>query len=94
MQLNQFLYVQNAHAWNSDWFMSNHPEALGMKIIHVRYMISGFLISAKYLFNKPAAQAAGADPFRCISTNRQILPIQQNRHNFWISNAIFMPFEI
>ena len=31
--------------------------------------------------NKPAAQAAGADPFRCNFNNRQNLPIQQNRRN-------------
>ena len=30
--------------------------------------------------NKPAAQAAGADPSRCNSTNRQKLPFQQNSH--------------
>ena len=31
--------------------------------------------------NKPAAQAAGADPFQCNSTNKQNLPIQQNCRN-------------
>ena len=32
--------------------------------------------------NKPAAQAAGADPSRCNSTNSQNPPFQQNRCNF------------
>ena len=32
--------------------------------------------------NKPAAQAADADPFRCNSTNTQNPPIQKNHHNF------------
>ena len=31
--------------------------------------------------NKPAAQAAGADPSRCSFTNTQSSPIQQNRRN-------------
>ena len=43
---------------------------------------------------KPAAQAAGADPSWCHCTNRQNPPIQQNRQNFWTSNAIWIPFEI
>ena len=45
---------------------------------------------AKY---KPAAQAASADPFPGNSTNRQNPPIQDNRYNFWTSNAIMMPFK-
>ena len=42
------------------------------------------LFSAETLndkINKPAAQAAGADPSRCSSTNRQSPSIQQNRRN-------------
>ena len=31
--------------------------------------------------NKPAAQAAGADPSRCNFINRQNTPFQQNRRN-------------
>ena len=50
-------------------------------------------VSRKY-FYKPTAQAAGADPSRCNSTNRQNPPIQQNRHNSLTSNAISMPFKI
>ena len=42
--------------------------------------------------NKPAAQAAGADPTRWSSTKRQNPPIQQNRRNFWTSSVIWMPF--
>ena len=42
--------------------------------------------------NKPAAQAAGADPSLWSSTNGQNPPIQQNRRNFWTSIAIWMPF--
>ena len=34
-----------------------------------------------HIVNKPAAQAAGADPSRCNSTNRQNQPIQQNGRN-------------
>ena len=44
--------------------------------------------------NKPAAQAAGADPSRWSSTDGQNPPIQQNRRNFWTSNAIWMHFGI
>ena len=32
--------------------------------------------------NKPAALAAGTDPSRCNSANRQILPIHQNLVTF------------
>ena len=39
--------------------------------------------------NKPAVQAAGADPSRCNSTNRQNSTLQQNCI-FWINDAIFM----
>ena len=46
------------------------------------------------LKNKPAAQAAGADPSWWSSTNGQNPPIQQNCRNFWTSNAIWMPFGI
>ena len=46
------------------------------------------------LKNKPAAQAAVADPSQCNSTNRQNPLIQQNFHNFGTSNAIWMPFKI
>ena len=35
-----------------------------------------------------------ADPSQWSSTNRQNPPIQQNRRNFWTSNAIWMPFRI
>ena len=42
----------------------------------------GMIVLVEYYQNKTAAQAAGADPFRCNSTNRQNPPIQQNRHNF------------
>ena len=38
--------------------------------------------SEVYSENKPAAQAVGADPSRCNSTNRQNSFIQQNRRNF------------
>ena len=34
------------------------------------------------LMNKPAVQAAGADPSRCNSNNKQNPPIQQNWQNF------------
>ena len=34
------------------------------------------------LLNKPAAQAAGADPSQCNSASRQNPPIQQNHRNF------------
>ena len=44
--------------------------------------------------NKAAVKAAGADPSRCNSTNRQNPTIQQNCRNFWTSNVIVMPFEI
>ena len=37
--------------------------------------------------NKPAAQAAGADPFRFNSTNRQNQPIQQNRRNSFMTES-------
>ena len=40
--------------------------------------------------NKPAAQAAGADPFRCNSISRPNPPIQQNISNFWTNTAILM----
>ena len=52
------------------------------------------IILVEYKQNKPAAQAAGADPFRCNSTNRQNPPIQQNGHIFWTSNAIWKPLKI
>ena len=38
--------------------------------------------------NKHAAQAAGADPSKCNSTNRQNPPLQHNHHNSRTSNAI------
>ena len=44
--------------------------------------------------NKPAAQAAGADPSQCNSTNRQNSPLQLNCCNFLINNEIFMSFDI
>ena len=44
--------------------------------------------------NKPAAQAEGADPPRCKSTNRQKLPFQQISYNSGTSSAILIPFEI
>ena len=44
--------------------------------------------------NKPAAQAAGADPSLCKSTNRQNPAIQQNDRYFWTSRAHFMSFWI
>ena len=37
--------------------------------------------------NKPAAQAAGADPSWCNSTNMQNQPIQQNYCNFLLGSA-------
>ena len=40
-------------------------------------------------YNKPAVQAAGADPSRCNST-----PLQQNHYNLWTSYAILMSFRI
>ena len=43
--------------------------------------------------NKPAAQAAGADPSRWSSTNGKNPPIQQNRRNF-LTIWIWMPFRI
>ena len=46
------------------------------------------------IINKPAAQAAGADPSRWSSTSRQNLPIQQNRRNFWTNTAILIAFRI
>ena len=52
------------------------------------------ILRVEYYQNKPAAQAAGADPFRCNSINRQNPPIQQNHHNFWTSIAIWIPFKI
>ena len=48
----------------------------------------------EYYQNKPVAQATGADPIRCNSTNKQNAPINQNHHNFWTSYAIWMPFKI
>ena len=39
-------------------------------------------IQAHLTNNKRDAQAAGADPFRCNSTNRQNPPIQLNYCNF------------
>ena len=47
-----------------------------------------------YMINKPAAQAADADPSRSSFANRQSPPIQENRCNSWTSDAILMPFEI
>ena len=44
--------------------------------------------------NKPAAQAAGPDPFRCSSTIRQNSPIQQNCLNFWTNTATLLLFKI
>ena len=44
--------------------------------------------------NKPAAQAADADPSRCNSTNRQNPHSKQNCRNSGTSNAIWMPFKI
>ena len=46
------------------------------------------------LVNKPAAQAAGADPSRCSFTNRQSPPIQQSCRNSWTNHAIFKSFMI
>ena len=46
------------------------------------------------ILNKPAAQAAGADPSRWSSDNSQNPSIQQNCRNIWTSNAIWMPFGI
>ena len=36
----------------------------------------------KWLLNKPAVQAIGADSIRCNSTNKQNQPFQQNCCNF------------
>ena len=44
--------------------------------------------------NKPAAQAADADPSWWSFTDGQNRPIQQNHCNFWTSIAIWMPFVI
>ena len=44
------------------------------------------------LLNKPAAQAAGADPSRCNSTSRQNSPNQQNLRTFSTNTVILMPF--
>ena len=44
----------------------------------------------QFPLNKPAAQAAGADPFQSKSTKRQNPPIQQKRCHFWTNNAIFI----
>ena len=41
-----------------------------------------FLDKRRARINKPAAQAAGADPSRSISTSRQNLPIQKYCRNF------------
>ena len=53
-----------------------------------------FSLVSGFFKNMPAAQAAGADPSRYSSSNRQNPPIHQNRRNFWTSNAIWMPFGI
>ena len=42
------------------------------------------------LSKQPAAQAAGADPFRCNSTNSQNPPIQKN----YIVFDLMIPFDI
>ena len=39
-------------------------------------------IAGRWSVNKPAAQTAGTDPFRCNFTNRKNPPIQQNRCYF------------
>ena len=40
------------------------------------------MLNKKLYENKPAAQAAGADPSRWNSTSRQNPPIKQNRRKF------------
>ena len=45
------------------------------------FLENGMFSSLCLFLNKPAAQAAGADPSRCSFTNRQSPPIQQNRRN-------------
>ena len=48
-----------------------------------------------YLYeNKPAAQAAGTDPFLYNYTNRQNQQNQQYLHIFWIIFEIYIPFKI
>ena len=59
------------------------PDTL---LIQIKYLV--FFICMISLKNKPAAQAAGADPSRWSSTNRQNPRIQQNCRNFWTSNGI------
>ena len=41
-----------------------------------------YLLKQDVIVNKPAAQAAGADPSQCNFTSRQIPLIQQNCPNF------------
>ena len=44
--------------------------------------------------NKPATQAAGADPSRSNFNNRPNQPYQCNGRNFWTNDGTLMPFEI
>jgi hypothetical protein len=48
----------------------------------------------KALINKPAAQAAGANPSQCNSTVAQNPPLQQNCCNFLTNVSIFISFKI
>ena len=53
----------------------------------------GLLVDGEYR-NNPAAQAAGAYPSQCNSTNGQNPPVGKNRRNFGTNNAILRAFEI
>ena len=60
----------------------------------ILYSTLFFFIFLYFPLNKPAAQAAGAEPCQCSSTSRQNSPDQKNRYNFWTNTAILMPFKI
>ena len=49
-----------------------------------------YVLKENFHLNKHAAQAAGADPSKCNSTNRQNPPLQHNHHNSRTSNAIWI----
>ena len=63
-----------------------------------RYIDKGYIqLKLEYIYlygNKPAAQAAGADPSQWSSTIRQNPPVQQNLRNFWTNTEILMAFKI
>ena len=100
--INLFTYIQKDVIGNQVNFLEkgNYQVQYCCTFIIIRFCIKGFIsfftkckgqVSAWYRYiqsNKPAAQAVGADPSRCNSTNRQ------NRWNFWTNYAIVISFDL